>query len=109
MDLVTPRQEHQHVAIGLRCEPLEGLRHQLPHRPFAGGFFEVAHLDRMHPAAGNQQFARGEILLERARLEGRGHDNDEQVWPQRFLNFQRSRKRDVPVQMALVKLVKTDR
>ena len=109
VNLVASGQEHQHVAIGLRREPLEGLRDQVPHRPFAGGFFQVAHLNRMHPAAGNQQLARGEVLLERARFKRRGHHDDEQVRPQRFLDFQRPRERDVPVQMALVKLVKTDR
>ena len=108
VNLVTAGQKHQHISFGLRREPLKGLRHKLPYRPFTGRFFQIAHLDWIRPAGGNQERARVKVLLKRGRLKGRGHDNEKQVRPQRLLNFQRPRKRDVPVQMALVKLVETN-
>ena len=49
-----------------------------------------------------------EVVPERARVQGGGHDGDHEVGPQRPLDLDRLRQRDVPVEVALVELVEDD-
>ena len=49
-----------------------------------------------------------QVILERACIERRGHDADEQVWPLLFLDVERASQRDVAVEMALVEFVEQD-
>ena len=50
----------------------------------------------------------GKIVLQLACIQGRGHDDDDQVGAMLFLDVQRTRQRDVAVEMAFVKFIEDD-
>ena len=108
MDLVTPRQEDQHVAFGERREAFKLGGDEFPHRRGACGARQVLDVDGVGAAAGNEQFARRHVALQDVAIERRGHDDNEQIRARGFLDFKRARQGDVAVEMAFMKLVEAD-
>ena len=67
---------------------------------------QIVHGHRERSTFRGQDSARREIILQRARIEGGGHHDDEQVGPALFLDVQRAGQRNVAVEMPLVEFVK---
>ena len=63
----------------------------------------------MRAPARGEQFARREILLQRAGVERGGHDDEPEFGPVLFLKIESAGEGDVAVEMSLVKLVEDDR
>ena len=110
-DLVRAGHEHEQVAGVSPATRSHSPRRDLPHRLVLEINASSQVLDSHGKAAAlrHQHIARREIILQRAGIERRRHHDDFQVGPVRLLNLQRTRERDVAVEMALVKLVEHDR
>ena len=113
-DLVGAGHEHQDVAreAGRLHQRFTGARRLVPDRlhlvhPRFRGFL-VAHFDREGAAFGLEQLAGLHELLQRARHQGGGHDDDLQVGAARALQLAGEGEHKVAVEVALVKLVDDD-
>ena len=110
-DLILARHEDEHVAIRCARELVELIRRQVPDRVIVGAdrLLQILNRNRMLPTRRGQQRRGCEKLLKRAGVERRRHHDDLEIRPRGFLQTQRTRQRDVTVEMPLVKLVEQDR
>ena len=70
---------------------------------------QVFDLDWKGATARTQDGARRQIFLQKARIQGRGHDGEFQIGARRRLELERASERDVAVEMALVKFIEENR
>ena len=111
-DLESAGHEDQHVAgVALPGVTREDLGGEFPRRRRIGALptRKVFNMDGIGASLGGEDGARPQVVFQRARIERRGHHNDEQVGAKLLLNVERAGERDVAVEVALMEFIKDER